>query len=253
MVRSWGEPLRNRPFVLFSLSILGYLFLYNQIYLGLPLEVERLTGTSASVGVLFTILAVVGILGQVPITVAARERLRPPTAMAGGLLVMGLAFVPLLVTATALPVAPQQVEAWLLSGDWPAPPVLVESLTYGVNFAPMALCCLILVGGQMLLSPFVSDAIATLSRGRLVGTYFGIYAVVQGVGAALGNLAGGAAFDLGRSTGYGGVPWLLMIGVGVVCAAGLFALDRSGLLSAPVAESERRPTEPSIAGAAASR
>jgi MFS family permease len=108
--------------------------------------------------------------------------------------------------------------------------LLVAVLTYGANFAPIATCCLVLVCGQMLLSPFVSDAIAALSRGRLVGTYFGIYAVVQGVGAALGNVAGGAAFDLGRVTGYAGVPWLLMIVVGVTCAACVCLLDRSGVL-----------------------
>jgi MFS family permease len=81
VVRSWGEPLRNRPFVLFNAGILGYFFLYNQVYLGLPLEIQRLTGTEASVGLLFTILAVVGILGQVPVTIWAEARLRPASAI----------------------------------------------------------------------------------------------------------------------------------------------------------------------------
>ena len=77
IVRSWGAPLANRPFVLFCASVLGYFFLYNQVYLGLPLEIQRLTGSEASVGPLFAMLAIVGILGQLPTTVWAERRLHP--------------------------------------------------------------------------------------------------------------------------------------------------------------------------------
>ena len=112
---------------------------------------------------------------------------------------MGLAFVPLLVGATSLPVATDGIAAWLAAGGIHGPSFLVEMATLVVNLSPIALCCVLLIGGQMLVSPFVSDTVAALSRGRLIGTYFGISSVVQGVGAALGNLAGGAAFDLGQS------------------------------------------------------
>src|SRR5688572_2215148 len=104
MFRSWGDPLRNRPFMLFCASLLGYFFLYNQVYLGLPLEIQRLTGSEASVGPLFTMLAIVGILGQVPITTWAESRLHPTRAIVVGLALMGLAFVPLMLTAAVLPI-----------------------------------------------------------------------------------------------------------------------------------------------------
>ena len=238
MLSSWGEPLRNRPFVYFALAALGYFFLYNQIYLGLPLEVERLTGSGGSIGILFTMLAVVGIFGQVPVTNMARASMRPAMSIAVGLLVMGLAFVPLLLTASVLPVSDRVVADWLRAGDLPAPHMLVSSLTVGVNLLPIALCSLLLIGGQLLVSPFVASTIATLSGGRLVGTYFGMHALVQGVGAALGNFAGGSAFELARVSAYPGLPWMLMVVVGVVCAASMVVLDRLGLLG-PRAPRER--------------
>jgi MFS family permease len=244
ILRSWGEPLKNRPFVLFNASVLGYFFLYNQVYLGLPLEIQRLTGSNASVGPLFTILAVVGILGQVPITAWAETRLRSSSAIIFGLALMGLAFVPLLLTAAVLPIDSTVAAGSLLAvGFLPTEATAgapVEILRMAVNVAPLGLCCILLIGGQMLAAPFISGTIASLSAGRLVGTYFGIYAVVQGVGAALGNFAGGAAFDLARAADSPGLPWALMVAVGLACAAGQIGLDRSGLrtLQTPAAQSE---------------
>lgn len=238
MLSSWGEPLRNRPFVYFALAALGYFFLYNQIYLGLPLEVERLTGSGSSVGILFTMLAVVGIFGQAPVTNMACARMRPAMSIALGLLVMGLAFAPLLLTASVLPVSDRVIADWLRASDLSQSRLLVSNLTVAVNLAPIALCSLLLIGGQLLVSPFVASTIATLSGGRLVGTYFGMHALVQGVGAALGNFAGGSAFELVRVSAYPGLPWLLMVGVGVICAVSMLVLDRLGLLG-PHAPPER--------------
>ena len=69
-----------------------------------------------------------------------------------------------------------------------------------------------------------------MTGGRLLATYFGMYAVVQGIGAALGNVAGGAVLDLGQASGSAGLPWALMVSVGLTCAASLTILDRTGQL-----------------------
>ena len=229
IVRSWGAPLANRPFVLFCASVLGYFFLYNQVYLGLPLEIQRLTGSEASVGPLFAMLAIVGILGQLPTTVWAERRLHPSNAIVIGLVLMGLAFVPLLLTAAVLPIDSTATVGVLISAGLAPDGALAELLRVTVNVAPLALCCILLIGGQMLAAPFISSTIASLSTDRQLGTYFGLYAVVQGIGAALGNFAGGAAFDLARAAGSPGLPWALMAAIGLVCAAGLLGLDRSVL------------------------
>ena len=148
-----------------------------------------------------------------------------------------------MVTAAMLPIdSTATVGTLIWAGLAPAEATdgaLAEVLLVTVNVAPLALCCLLLVGGQMLAAPFISSTIVSLSAGRLVGTYFGVYAVVQGVGAALGNFAGGAAFDLARAAGSPGLPWALVAAIGLACAAGLLGLDRSVLRMTrpPVAQS----------------
>lgn len=227
ILQSWGAPLRNRPFVLFCLSLLGVFFLYNQVYLGLPLEIRRITRSDGGVGLLFTMLAVVGIFGQVPVTHWAETRLRPPAAIGLGALLMSVAFVPLLLAAEVTPLSPDSLAPWLAplglggAAGW---------LTLGISLLPLALCCVLLSLGQMLAAPFVAGLIPSLAGGRLLATYFGMYALVQGVGAALGNLAGGAALGVSEAAGWPGLPWALMMTVGLICAASLMGLDRTGLL-----------------------
>jgi MFS family permease len=246
ILQSWLVPLRNRPFVLLSLSVLGLFFLYNQVYLGLPLEVHRVTGSDGSIGLLFTMLAVVGIFGQVPVTRWADRALRPPVSIALGLLLMGLAFAPLLLTAELVPVPASAVQPWADAAGLSA---LGGAVALVVSVLPLALCCLLLVLGQMLAVPFVAALIPPLSAGRLLGTYFGMYALVQGIGAAFGNLAGGASLEFAQATGWGGLPWLLMVAVGVACACGVAVLDRSGQLQV---SRPRPPVTHAVPGSASS-
>ncbi|MCC7370327.1 MAG: MFS transporter [Chloroflexi bacterium] len=264
ILQSWGVPLRNRPFVLFCLSLLGLFFLYNQVYLGLPLEIRRVTQSDGGVGLLFTMLAIIGIVGQVPVVQWAERRLKPPRAIGLGVVLMAVAFVPLLLAADLTPVRAETVQAGLasvgLAGTLDGGPVgpvgpvgpgaLAVWLAYGLSLLPLALCCLLLSLGQMLAVPFVSGVIPALAGNRLLATYFGMYALVQGVGAALGNLAGGAALGVAATSGWAGLPWALMVLVGLLCAASLTAIERAGWLqpAQPRPVGSATPTMP--AGAA---
>jgi hypothetical protein len=78
----------------------------------------------------------------------------------------------------------------------------------------------------MVVQPFALSLIPSLGGNRLLGTYFGFYYLVQGSGTILGNLAIGAAFDAGTDLGLQGLPWLLLLGLGLASAAGIAALDR---------------------------
>ncbi|MCC6176954.1 MAG: MFS transporter [Chloroflexi bacterium] len=233
----WLEVMANRPFVLFSIAMLGNFALFNQVYLGLPLEIRRLTGSDASIGLLFAVMAIVGIVGQLPVTRWCNQHLRPQSAIAVGLAVTGLAFAPLLVTADVLPVEPETARAMLhtlgiVAGqemDW----VAVATL----NLAPVLIGAALLSLGTMMSAPFVMGTIASLARGRLVGTYFGMYSLGQGIGATLGNLAAGLALDLAEKAGAPALPWILMTAIGLASALGIVLLDRRRLL----AEHQRRP------------
>ncbi|MDP8925142.1 MAG: MFS transporter [Chloroflexota bacterium] len=228
----WREVAANRAFMLFSLSMLGNFALYNQVYLGLPLEVRRLTGGDAGVGLLFAVLAVLGIVGQIPVTSWSKVHLRPPAAISIGMVLIGLAFAPLALRASVLP-----IDAATVRGRLDVPDIAGLDGAYLVaqatNFAPLLLSAASLAIGMMVSSPFTAGTIALLARGRLVGTYFGMYSVGQGIGATLGTMAGGAAFDIAAAVGWAGLPWVLMVAIGLASATGVAALDRRGLLGEP--------------------
>ncbi len=53
VLQGWRDMLDNRLFLLFALAYSGQLVAYNQLYLLLPLEVERAWGSQAPLGWLF--------------------------------------------------------------------------------------------------------------------------------------------------------------------------------------------------------
>ncbi len=220
----WREVLANRPFVLFSLAMSAYFALINQEYLGIPLEVRRVTGGDASLGVLFAISALIGILGAVPVTTLARERLGPGRALWVGMLVLGLAFVPPLLAAPLLPVETATVVG--LSGSQLAGGAVADAIVWLVNITPITLAISILTVGAMIVYPFAMETVTGFGGERLVGTYIGMYYLVQGLSGALGNVVLGAAFDVAEQRDAQWLPWLLLIVIGCLASVALVLLAR---------------------------
>jgi MFS family permease len=218
--RDWGEVLTNRPFLLFSLATVGYLVLNNQLYLALPLEVGRLTGSDALVGLIYVLPSLLMIAAQVWVTRRCRARWRPPTTIALGLTLMGLAFVPTLLATPVLPL--RAGEAGPLAG----------LAILALNLSPVLLSIALLAFGQMMAQPFTMELIPALARERLLGTYFGFSSVAAAIGVTIGNTVTGAAFDAAAGGGPPLLPWLVMIAIGVASGTAVAALDRGGLLGA---------------------
>ncbi|MGP3988343.1 MFS transporter [Streptomyces sp. 3N207] len=216
VLAQWRVVVTNRPFLLFSLAMVGSYVLSFQIYLALPLEVRRLggqglTGTSA-VALLFAVSGLSTILAQTRVTDWCKARLAPGQALSRGLLLMGAAFLPLLAV-TAVPVPEGGVGRWLLVA---VPPTLTAFL---------------LAMGTMMAYPFEMDTIVRLSGDRLVATHYGLYNTVSGLGIAVGNLLTGTALDAARAAGLSALPWLVLCAVGLVCATALHGLHRTGQLA----------------------
>ncbi|SFQ60346.1 Predicted arabinose efflux permease, MFS family [Amycolatopsis arida] len=219
--------LTNRRFLAFALTMIGSYVLSFQMYLALPLEARRLAGSevvgTAVVGGLFAVSGVLAIAGQLRITGWCRSRWRPGRCLAVGLLLMGAAFLPPALTAG---------EA---GGGWPV-------------FVPLLVAAAALGLGVVVVFPFEMDTIVSLAGNRMVATHYGLYNTICGVGIAVGNLGTGAALDLARAGGVPWAPWVVLAGVGVLCAAGVHLLSRSGRL-APAPE----PALAGVRGTAAAR
>ncbi|MFG6191760.1 hypothetical protein [Nonomuraea sp. JJY05] len=92
-------------------------------------------------------------------------------------------------------------------------------------------CVLLLTLGTLVAFPFEMATIADMAGDRLIGTYYGLYNLLSGVGILAGNVLAGALVGTGRSTGWAGLPWLLLAVAGPASAAAVRRLDRRGRLS----------------------
>ncbi|MGW4662025.1 MDR family MFS transporter [Streptosporangium sandarakinum] len=211
----WREVAADRSLLRFSLAMAGSYALNFQIYLGLPLEVRRVTAGEFGVTLVFVVSGVMTVIGQARVTAWAGRRWGPSRAIVRGLVLMGLAFVPLAVAAplTATATAP--------------PPAAAQVLL----LLPVLGAAVLLSLATMIIYPFEMTTVVALGPEHSVGTRYGLYSTLAGLGVAAGNLLSGWALDLGRSVGLPSLPWLGLAAVGAGCAAAVRALDRSGRLA----------------------
>jgi MFS family permease len=210
----WREVFTNRAFVLFSIAMVGSLTLFNQLYLGLPLEVSRLTGDEAGAGLLFILSAIVTIALQLPVIRFCRARWKTEVSLALGLAVMGLAFLPPLAAQWTLPLDDEVS--------------MTGPLRTAINLSPVIVSVLLLTIGLMITNPLSQEMVPILARERFTGTYFGAFSMAAGLATTLSNTATGFAFDAGARTGFVELPWLLMLALGLASAAAMYIFDRRG-------------------------
>jgi MFS family permease len=214
----WREVLGNRAFLAFALAMVGMFTLENQLYLLLPAGAREATGWDGAAGLVFVVGTLANLALQLRITTALKSRGDRGRWIATGLAVMGLAFLPPALGAGAAP-----------SGWFDAVPVLLGAL--------------LLYLGIMVASPFVMELIPRFGRPELTGTYFGIFYVVSGVAAAVGNAVVGWAMDAGQGTDRGWLPWVCCAVFGLVSATGIAWLHRLGALPATPAPASPAPAD----------
>ncbi|MEV7872169.1 MFS transporter [Streptomyces sp. NPDC088124] len=214
LTAQWRTVLANRPFLLFSVAMIGSYVLTFQVYLALPLAASDALGPAAekATGALFVVSAIVAVAGQLRLTRWATRRWSPHGALVRGLAVMGLAFLPL---------------ALVPAGDG-------RGARLGVLAALLA-AVVSLAAGSAVVYPFEMDTVVALSGDRLVATHYGLYNTVSGLGITLGNLATGALWDLAERQGVRWLPWTVLTVTGLACASAVGALARGGRLERPVA------------------
>ncbi|MDI3385065.1 MFS transporter [Streptomyces sp. B-S-A8] len=220
VVADWREVVGNRRFVAFALAMVGLFTLENQLYLLLPDGARRATGWDGAAGLVFLVGTLTNLWLQLRITRALKCRGSRARWISAGVALMGLSFLPPLAV-TLYEGAPDGVADAALR----AVPVLAGAL--------------LLYLGVMIAQPFVMELIPGFGRPELTGTYFGLFYVVSGVAAAVGNTGVGWAMDTGARTGLGWLPWVCCLAFGLASAAAVAWLHRRAALPAPAAPAER--------------
>ncbi|MFE3887598.1 MFS transporter [Streptomyces lydicus] len=207
VLAQWRTVVSNRPFLLFSTAMIGSYVLTFQVYLALPLAADEALGSNGTkvTSGLFVVSAVVAVAGQLRLTGWAKRRWSPHEALFRGLTAMGLAFVPL---------------------------ALAQPGARAMTLVSLVTAVVLLAMGSAVVYPFEMDTVVALSGGRLVATHYGLYNTVSGLGITLGNLATGALWGFARHHHLAWLTWSALSATGLVCAAFVAALARSGRLSA---------------------
>ena len=213
-----GHVLRNRAFLVFACGYSAYLVSYNQLYLALPVELERATGGQGALGWMFALASVLVVAGQLPLAAWARTRLGPTRALPLGFALLAAAFT---TVAVAAPVQPP-AGAWALG--------------------PAVSLVVLLTLGQMLSVPVAQDLVPRLAGEQRLGSYFGFLSSAGGLAVLMGSTGVGALLD-GADTPAAGaaLPWAVMAALPAVGGLVLWTVARRAP-SAPVPERQTTPS-----------
>ncbi|WLP90696.1 MFS transporter [Gordonia sp. NB41Y] len=200
VLSGWRDIARNRVFLCFSLAVGVSLVAYNQLYLLVPIELDRGWGDQEPLGVLLAASSLVVVIAQMRVTAWARRR-SPTRAMTLGL---GSVALGLVAVGTAAAV-----------GSRPA--TLIGALLF----------VLLLAMGQMITGPTARAAIPGFAREQHLGSYYGVYASIGGILVLPASAAVGAVVDAVPDTALGrAAPWGLLAGLVLVAAASLGPIMR---------------------------
>ncbi|MGW0496037.1 MDR family MFS transporter [Streptomyces sp. NPDC003007] len=183
--------LRDRRFLALCCAYGTYLLAYNQLYLALPDEVQRATGSQAPLSWLFALSSVLVVFTQLPVTRWAGVRLDLRRSMAAGLLLIASGFA---VVAVARP------------AGW----------TGIAGLLPAAGFVILLTVGQMLVVPAARAWVPDLAEEGRLGLYTGALSSVSGLIVLVGSAATGSLLDLGLPAA---VPWLVLAAVPALAVA----------------------------------
>lgn len=207
VLQDWRTVAANRSFLLFSAAMISSYVLSFQVYLALPLHAADIAPQRASalIAVMFAVSGVVAVTAQLRITRWFSQRWGTSRSLAIGMTVVALSFVPLIL---------------LPDNRFGGAPAI----------GALLLTTAVLAIGSAAVFPFEMDTVVALSGGRLVGTHYGFYSTIVGIGILAGNVATGALMQAASERGLGALVWVTLAGIGLLSAAALRALARSGHL-----------------------
>ncbi|MDO4784919.1 MAG: MFS transporter [Propionibacteriaceae bacterium] len=198
-----GEVLRNRRFLVFALIHSSYLLSYNQLYLAMPVELERIGAPSANITWMFGLAAVLTIALQTPLTrLALRWSYAATLGRGYGLL-----------AASFLAVA--GFAAWQ---PWPGL----------ASYVPVVGFVVLLHLGQIFILPAARTVVADLAGGERLGSYLGMLATAGGLAVLAGSTAIGTILPWANQPAPGAaIPWaVLALPPAVSCVAAVLFCRR---------------------------
>lgn len=178
--------LRDRRFVTLALLASVNLLAYNQLYLGMPVELDRVGAGPAALALLFAGVSVLTIGLQLPVA-RLSARIGERRALRAGYLLLSAAFATLAVAAPLTPAAGF------------------------ASLGPVAVATALLTLGHLVLTPLVLSLVPRFGEPRHWGSYFGLLATCGGVSVLVGNtLLGGLYAHAATAAPAAALPWVAL-------------------------------------------
>jgi DHA1 family multidrug resistance protein-like MFS transporter len=191
--------VRDRPFMVLVVLLMGYWFMWVQLTLSIPLKATALSGDESSVGIVYAVNTIFTIALQVPLIHFLEKRLLPLPALVLGMAIMALAMGSVAATQT---------------------------------FLALLVCIACFSIGNLIATANQSTVIAGMAQPDARGSYFGVSAIALAVGGSLGNLIGSALYGAATTNGMPAAPWLIIGGTGALSTVGLWLLNRQQTVKA---------------------
>lgn len=192
MLTGISLAFHDRHFIIFTILLIGFWFLWAQINITLPLVATAMTGTTDSVGWMYALNSGLIVILQYPLVRILERKLQPLTILWIGMGVMSLG---------------------------------LALVSFAANIG-IFLCCIAIYSiGGMLISPTQQTVTAEMASPSAVGAYFGVNMLSLAVGGSLGNGIGSWLYDIALSLNWPQLPWIICGVLGIGSAIGLSMLD----------------------------
>ncbi|TDF93297.1 MFS transporter [Paenibacillus piri] len=185
-----GQILKDIPFVAYTVILIGYYYVYMQLFLTIPRLAVNVTGEQSSVAYVYATVSLSVICLQLYVT-RWFERFPNRFPLIGiGALVMG-------------------VGLFLLG--------------FANGLFMLCAAAFLFAVGTMISAPLLMDVVPMFATPRLIASYYGFNGYSMALGGALSTSLGGWFYDVGEASGMPLLPWMLCLVVSVMVMAGMFA------------------------------
>ncbi|UFJ42972.1 MFS transporter [Brevibacillus humidisoli] len=184
--------LRDRPFLRYTVILIGFYYLNMQIFLAVPQFTEDVLHSKEAVGIVLATISISIILLQMKVTHWLEGYTRRFTLIGIGALVMGIGLF-LLSFADSL---------WF---------IMLDAFIFAL--------------GTMISVPYLVDMVPRFAPKEHIGAYYGFNGYSLAFGGSIGTFLGGWMYDLGREIGFDWLPWMICLLVGMAVAWNLHQME----------------------------
>ncbi|TMV52294.1 MFS transporter [Paenibacillus mesophilus] len=183
--------LKDKPFVVYTLILIGYYYLFMQLFLTVPQIAETVAGSKSGVAYVYAAISISVIVLQLRITRKLQNYENRFMLIGLGTLIMGIGLF---------------------------------SFVFAYNLLLLLAGSVVFALGTMIAGPLLMDVIPMFAPPRQIASYYGFNGYSLAIGGALSTIVGGWFYDLGVLWGWPGFPWIVCLGVSLLASWRLYVL-----------------------------